>query len=398
MAIGLKAQFTDVSTQERSVIPEFELLSWKSFPLLKYLTGGDDARPSLNNLSVPCETVKYEWIEKQDPPISGQLGAAIATTPAAGTAENLTFSLSTPGNTLFAQEINEGTVIQIGSELMWVTSANGSATVGVTRGYAGTTPATALINAQIFLAGKAHRETAAAPTARQIIPTMPWNQVQQFVDTISLTEIEQATKRFHGNGDKALDVETADRMRNLMVAMSVALYRGQRVAAAASVAGAFGGFKTFIPAAQRVPGGAANLTAAMVLTAMQNCYDNGGPDTTPDLIVCNSFNRRRLSTQFATTNVSTWRSQSDAAGGVKVDTLITDFGDVKVLLDPFCPTTEVYLLKSDLVGVGPLQGKDFKRTMLAKTGPQDSWMIHGAYTLEVRRGVAHNVIENLLAS
>jgi hypothetical protein len=143
------------------------------------------------------------------------------------------------------------------------------------------------------------------------------------------------------------------------------------------------------------------LTATMVLNQMQACFDVGGMDTTPDTIVCNSFQRRKLTTEFSTTsgNVTTYRTQEERRAGVRVDVIVTDFGDIDILLDPWCPPDEVYFIKKDLLGIGPLKGKAFVRTMLAKTGPQDQWMIHGAYTMEVRKGSAsHRILTNLTTS
>lgn len=400
MALGVKAQYADSVTQTRSVIPEFDLLNWKTFPLLKLLTGGSEDKPSLNNLSQGCEVVKYEWMEKKDQPVSGTLLDAIATAGATTLRYRTTGDANvTDSDVLFASEINEGTVIQIDSELMWV-SANDTTNKQLTvqRGYAGTTAATHSALAKIYLATRAHKETAAAPTPRQLIPTLQYNYVQQFVDSFALTEIEQAVKRY--GVTNAIEIETADRMRALMVAMSMSMFRGRRGEGTASNAASMGGFKQYMTSVA-AGANATALSAAIVLNQMQACFDVGGMDTTPDTIVCNSFQRRKLTTEFSTTsgNVTTYRTQEERRAGVRVDVIVTDFGDIDILLDPWCPPDEVYLIKRDLIGIGPLKGKAFVRTMLAKTGPQDQWMIHGAYTMEVRKGAAaHRVVTNLTTS
>ena len=78
MAVGTKVTYADTTTQVRSVVPEFDLLSATEVPFLKLISGGDDMNPSLSSLSAPCEATKYEWMEDEDFSLQTTLGAAVA--------------------------------------------------------------------------------------------------------------------------------------------------------------------------------------------------------------------------------------------------------------------------------------------------------------------------------
>jgi len=384
MAFGTKASYSDTTTQIRSVIPEFDLLSPTEVPFLKWLSGGADDKPALNNLDAPCTLTKYEWMEDTDPAHTTTLGAAFADT--SGTALNLASGIA---------DLVEGQIILVDSEQMLVTVATGSNTATVSRGWGGTTAATHSNGATVTFIGSAHKEGADAPSAIYTFPTMPYNYVQEFTKTILLTEIEQAINRY--GIDKALDYETAKRSRQLFIDMEKQVFYGKRVLGTSSVPAAFGGLETYIPAANIVAGAGGDLTAAMVMSAVQKCYDAVGNAGIPDTIVCSAKARRKLSILFATYNSTvTYREQADPNGGIKIDKITTDFGDLDIVMSNWCPNSKLYVVKKDKLGIGPLNGIDMRREMLAKTGTSDKFMVTGAYTFQVRGSSCHGLVDNIV--
>lgn len=369
----LKASYANSTTAIRSVIPEFDLLSPKDVPFLKRISGGDVENPSLNSLSEPCTATKFEWMEDTDVALTTTLGAAVA--------DGVTTSWTIAAG--MSDLIQIGHILLCESEQVYVTNVSGQ-TLTVTRGWATTTAVAHANSTPVEIIGIAHREGDDAPNAVYTFPTLPFNYVQEFVDTIHLSEIEQSIKRY--GVDNAVEYETAKKMRRLAILMEKQCFRGSRVAPASGTAGAFGGLKTYITQTHAV-GGA--LTAADILKGLQACYDNVGAHAMPDTIVCNSWARRKLTTIFATTNVTTFRQQEERRGGIKVDRIVTDFGELDIVMTQWCLPSEVYLLSMDRIGIGPLQGRDFRREMLAKTGTADKWMVAGAYTLQVRASNAH---------
>jgi hypothetical protein len=375
--------YSDSTTAIRSVVPEFDLLSPEDCPVLKLISGGDETNPSLSSLSEPCTAMKYEWMEDADPAMATTLAAS-----ASGAATSIAVA------TGFGKNLVEGHILLIGTEQLLVGVTDATDTIPVTRGFAGTTTATAASSAPVTIIGRVHKEGASAPADRSLYPTMPYNYVQEWTASIELTELEQAIKRY--GIDNAVEYDTGRKMRDLMRLIERQVLRqDQRQVGSSTVPALAGGLKAFIPAANQVNLGAA-LVAKDVLDLMQTIYGTVGKSKLPDTIICGPWVRRKLTTTFATTSVTTFREQKDLRGGLKVDTIQTDFGqDLSIVLSDLIDPQDLFLVKREKLGFGPLQGKEFTRTMLAKTKTSDSWMVNGAYTFQVRASSCHGWIKNI---
>jgi hypothetical protein len=388
----VKQSYSDSLSLIRSVVPEFDLLSPKDVPFLKAISGGTDDEPSLNSLKGKCIGTKHEWVEKGDPALDTTVGAAAA-------AGDVTIGFPAP----FLAALQEGQIYlnETTNEQFIVGAPTGGRAlayvnpVPVSRAFAGTVAAAMSVGQVLRLVGRAHLEGADAPADRFITPAMPWNVVQEITATIDVSEFEEAIQRY--GFDDAVETETMDKTRALMRQLSRQVFLGRRSVGSANSPASMGGLGEFIDIAggnvQNAASGA--LTSAMVHNVMQSIYEKVGLSQMPDLIVCNAWGRRKLTQIFATTNVTTFRDQEERRGGVKVDTIVTDFGDVGVLLDDTVRPTDVWLIRSDCIGIGPLQGKELRREPLAKVGTSDRWMLTGGYTLEVRGWAKHGLIKNI---
>jgi hypothetical protein len=387
MPANPRYSYSDTTTAIRSVVPEFDLVSPTDFPFLKLIGGGADDKPSLNTLSTPCTATKYEWLELADPALSTTLTADITATAATG----VTLATADVPN------IVEGMILLIGSEQLLVGATNGANPVPVTRGFAGTTAATAASSsATVTVIGRVHKEGADAPADRTLFPTMPYNYVQEIAATIHASEIEQAISRY--GIDDAVEFETRNKSRDLFHLMERGCFYQTRVAPGSGAYPVYGGLRDFIPAANQADKSAGAIATTDVLNLMQTIYGAVGTSGMPTVAVCNAWVRRKLTTIFATTNITSFRPQESKYGGLKVDTVVTDFGELDILLVANCPASDLYLLKPDKLGIGPLAGMDLKREMMAKTGSADKWMIYGAYTFEVRAAKCHGWIKNISTS
>jgi hypothetical protein len=379
MAAGTKLSTSDTTTQIRNVVNDFDLISPKEVPFLRLISGGTDDTPSLNSLSVECQANKYEWVEDADMPMTWLfanmlIGDTTITVPAA-----------------VAAALGNDTIIQVESEQMRVTNATGTTTPTVSRGWAGTVAAAHTAGALkfAFIAGRSHVEGADAPSATYLYPSMPFNYVQEFTDTIYMSQIEQNIARY--GIDVALEYETAKKVRQLSIMMERQCFFGIKQAPTISVPGQFGGIKSFIPSGNIVAAGGA-LTTTAVSNALQAVFETVGVAGMPDTIIAGAWARRKLSAIYGTTNVTTFREQNDRMGGVVVDQIQTEFGNLDVILSNWNDPSEVYLVKKDKLGFGPLRNQELTRTPLAKTGTTDKWMVNGAYTLQVRASACHAVI------
>lgn len=381
--MGTSNTYSDTLTQARSVVDVLDFCSPEEFPFLKAVTGGTEKEPSLNNTSAEVKATKHEWIEVTDPAWNTTLAAAIV---GAGDS-SITIAAG------YVANVTEGMILLIESEQLLVGTTNGANPVPVTRGFAGTTAAAHANSTAVTIIGRAHKEGAIAPQDRKIYPLMPFNYVQEFAAKVSLSELEQAIERF--GIDNAIEYDSDEKTRSLLHAMERAFFWQTKQAPASNAVGAFGGLLDYVPAGNTVDASSGALTTDMVHNVLQNIFNTAGASKMPNLMVCNAYVRRKLSKIFATTNVTTFREQNDMRGGVKVERFMTDFGELAVLLCGNVNPTDLWIVKTDAIGMGPMRGKELTRVPLAKTGTSDEWMISGSYTAEIRKSTSHGRVKNI---
>jgi hypothetical protein len=134
---------------------------------------------------------------------------------------------------------------------------------------------------------------------------------------------------------------------------------------------------------------------------LQSVFDNGGltEDETFTLF-CNSRVKRDLSTAYIKSYGAGYFSQSRTVGGVTVDTILTDFGTLNVVVDRQMPKHKV--LAASMAEVSPVfldvpgRGHFFVEP-LAKTGAQDKVQLYGEIGLAYGAESHHGVLKNLAA-
>ena len=396
--------YSDAVTNVRSVVNVIDLVSPKDVPFLRWVSGGTDDRPALNNLSKPCTAMKYEWLEDQDTALSltmtstgqlnttGNLTAATTTTAiVAGT------PVLTAGQ---AARLRVGDLVRIDGtgEIVWVTSVNETydtfaATRAVGGGVAPAIAATASATTAMTIVGRAHAEGTDAASDYIIIPTAPYNYVQEITGSITITELEREVDRY-GIEDK-IERQTKIRTRELFRRLERnAIYGFRQAGTSTSVPSTMGGLAQYINSTVgNTTAVSGNVTKAVINTRMQATLDLVGMANMPDTLLVSPLGRTYINTCYGTaTNgqVTTYRDQNDPVGGFVTEMLRTDVGvDLQIITVNDMPTTVFYFLKKDMIGIGPLGSKEFTRTMLAKNGTSDKWQISGAYTMEVRASLCH---------
>lgn len=390
--VNPKVSYGDANTQVRSVIDVFELQSFTKFPLLKLISGGSDEAPALNNLDVGngrWNARKLEWMDEALPPLSTLTTASIATTGA--TTINVTAA--------DGLHLTKGTEILIESERMLVTTA-GDATgaVVVSRAYHGTTAAThTTVGTPVYIIGRGTQEGTATDLDYYTYPDMYYNVVQQFREQFQLTSIEQAIKRYgtlRAGTEAATDEYNKQRIKKTLKAMRdlhLSCYYGTRTDGAAGVIGTMGGVETFIDSGNVFSLSGAALQRADVNKALRLCAIGTGE--IPTHIIVGGFLKQKISSIYEA--VPTRYDAPNASGGIVVDRIMTDFGPIDVLFDPFCKTDQVYGFNVNYMGVGPLDGNDFQVEPLAKTGDFDPYQIRGVYTLMMRMPKKHFLIQGV---
>jgi len=140
------------------------------------------------------------------------------------------------------------------------------------------------------------------------------------------------------------------------------------------------------------------LTKTMILDLLQSVWTNGGiSESGTAAIIVNGFQRRALTQIFITDG--NYRETSRSVGGVSVDTIVTDFGELNVMLDRHMPADTVLVASLEqcrphVLSI-PGKGTGFFVEELAKTGASDKWQLYGEIGLEYGNERSHGKITGL---
>lgn len=139
------------------------------------------------------------------------------------------------------------------------------------------------------------------------------------------------------------------------------------------------------------------LTELMVLDTMQDVWDNGGiQEDEGRTLMTNSTQKRKLTKIFVTDKNYTEKTRT--IGGVRVQTIETDFGTLNIMLNRYMPqdTLAITSLEMCKPRVLLIPGKGFMfLEPLAKTGASDKAQIYGEIGLEYGNERQHGKLTNL---
>jgi hypothetical protein len=319
---------------------------------------------------------QYEWLEDTYPEISDTIDEADVYSTAATTSVTVAHG----------EYFHVGDVIQIDSELMWV-SAITSDELTLVRGYGGTTTATHLTTATAYIRYNARAEGATNTST-------PWTEVSSQVNYSMIlhksVEVTRSDKLFPNYGISNLVEYKIDKnMDILMEQLNRAPYYAATsvVGTKALTAGArsFGGFAQFITT---------NATALAGATLLRKHIDDeftqiftAGGNT--DLILCDAHFQKKVN-DFYEGFVSTERSET--IGGMMIKQLMHPLTGklVSVVVDRHCPAGYAYLLQKEYVGYITID--PFFYEELAKTGDSETGQTVGEYGFVCAYNKAHSII------
>ncbi|MGW6739718.1 SU10 major capsid protein [Streptomyces sp. NPDC055025] len=142
------------------------------------------------------------------------------------------------------------------------------------------------------------------------------------------------------------------------------------------------------------------LTEDLVLDLLQMVWDNGGiTESDTATLLCNSFQKRMLTKIFITDK--DYQESSRTVGGVRVQTIETDFGTLNIMLDRHMPAGSLVVasLEHCMPVYQEIPGKGhFFADPLAKTGAKERVMLYGEVGLKYGPETSHGKITNLTTS
>lgn len=336
MATGTRNTYTDTGIIRRAISDTLMMIDWTEAPLLNKL--GLNNESSFRLLNFP--NTKYEWIEDELSPVAGTINEAL---DASETGVDI--------QTGEGAYLKAGDILKVDDELMYVSSV-ATDTATVVRGYAGTTGAIHSDDAPWERVTIARVEGAAYTTGHTTTASVPYNHTQIIEEAIQITRSEKKNPKYGYSDTMAYHLEKLIgggkvgqkfRAGTLAIALQKTFYHGMRGAGTATTSRSMGGFNQFVTT-NVTDLAAAALTRTAIEDKMSACYEAGG---NPDTIVVGAWGRRKITT-FYDDLVRTERSEE--RGGSTITTVQTDFGDLEVMYDRWCPPGELYMFESNKLG------------------------------------------------
>jgi hypothetical protein len=336
MATGIRTTYGDTANIKRSIGDMIQFIDWTEAPLLRLFGTKNESKFRLVN----WPSTKYEWLE--------DTMSARETTLAEVASAGETADIAVTDGSIF----KEGDVLLCEDELMYVTSV-ATNDITVTRGFAGTTDAEHASGTALKLATIARLEGADYDTGHTTTMINPFNYTQILSEAVKVTGSEAVNSKYGVNDTMAYHLSklmggsngVGEKFRagKLPILLQQTFYHGHDAIGTASTARSMGGFEEFVTT-NVTDLNSAKLQRSHIEDAFQACYLAGGD---PDTIICNAWLRRKITTMYEGMITTT---RSETRGGSRIDTVMTDFGEMEIMFDRWCPTDRLYIVESGKLG------------------------------------------------
>jgi len=327
---------------------------------------GADGRSALSTGT--CFEKKVEWLDEE------------LLLPKSTLAANVTAGTTTIGvQTGHGLRFSTGDVVLIGSEKVKV-QAISSDTLTIDRGYAGTTAAAQATDAVALILGQALQEGSNPENPRAKDRTNRDNNTQIFGPTaVRVSATENVVRKYGLGGMSEFDKQVANRAKEQLIQIEQAILYGTKYDDESN-GRTMGGFTQYITT--NVDSTTTVITEATLLDDMQATWDVGGR---VDRLIVGATQKRKVSglATGAGTNLTIHTTQGEGTRGIVIDTLVSDFGNVSVLLNRWCRASDLFGIDRDQAELLTLRPMQFE--MLAKTGDSIHGQIVQEKTMRFRR-------------
>jgi hypothetical protein len=368
--------YSDTTAQKRAITDYVSMIDPSDAPMIQALGGLDGAASKFNLVNWPG--TKVEWLEDTLTPLTGTL-----TVSCASTSTEVVLTVDDPSM------YQEGHILLLGSEKMWVSSVSVSdSKVTVTRGFGGTTTATHATTANLVkIVGMARLEGATSDDMGFTDRTTNSNFTQIFHQEIKVSRTQAQISQY-GIRDE-FDYQAAKAIPSLMRLVELQTFSGnyRYVGAASSTPRSMGGLATFITD---------NLTSGASLTYAKMCYpaamsyaDGGGSDGW--IAPVSPTNLSKIDTLFDTSAFERidMNNVPDTVG-LDIRTLRTPYGKVNLLLDRWATDTEIWYI--DPRNAGFITFYPFTQEPLAKTGDYQYGEVVGEFSFLCKLDKSHGCL------
>lgn len=283
-----------------------------------------------------------------------------------------------------ASIFQDGHVIMIDAEYMVVSAVdvtNNTLTVE-SRSYGGTN-ATHVTTSTIYIVGMARLEGDDADYGPVVDITAPYNYTSIYQHGLKVTGTQQVISQYGIPDEFGYQANKA--LPEKLRLLDLALFHGVRAAGSASTRRSFGGLGTFITNNSVNAGGA--IAKSHIDTLMEYIMLDGG---NPDLLVVHPSIGRDIKDLIDTSSFVRLGNENTQLGMSPITRISTQYGDLRMIMDRFCPSAKAYVLDSKKVGVYQL--RPFQMHDLAVTGDSKKGELLGEFSFLVANDKAHGWI------
>jgi len=369
--------YSDTTPQKRIVEDYIAMLDPSDAPLVD-LIGGLDGGSSKFQFTGKGKVV--EWLEDTLTPLSGVFANA------ATIATNATTITVADGNML-----QPGHILLVGSELMWVSEVTpSSGAITVTRAIAGTSVASFASNATFSVVGMARLEGDDSDSIGYTDISSNSNYTQIFHKELKITGSEMAIDNY-GFSDP-YQYQAAKSIPEMMRLIERALfYQKAGSAGSATTPRYMGGLQAFISTDNYASG--ASLSVPKIEDAVELAYNAGGGGDYVAVVAPSTY---QVVKNLYDSSAFVRYAPEQSTFGTLVDKIITPFGNVTFVIDRWCPSTLIPILKTENVGMVTL--RPWQVENLAKTGDYEKTQLVGEFTLAMRLAKSHALLTAVSAS
>lgn len=360
--------YSDTTPQKRVITDTIARIDPSDAPMIEALGGLDGASSKFDFVNEP--STKVEWLEDTLISLTGALNGSITSTAT-------TITMADGDN------FQEGHIIEIDSERMWVSDVNNATeVVTVTRAYEGSSASHA-DSATVTIVGMARLEGDDSDDIAFTDRTVGSNYTQIFHQEVKVTRSQRQIAQYGISDEMAYQGDKV--IPSLMRLLEKHFYTATTSkAGSATTPRQMGGYQAFVTD-NKLSG--ASLAQSQFENAVKASYSDGGSG--PWIAGCHPDNLQKVKNFYDSSNFLRV-DRTEGTVGMVIERVLTPYGSVDLLLDRWAKAAQIPLIDPDHAGF--LTYYPFTQEMLAKDGDYDKSEVVGEFTLCVRQDKAHAML------
>lgn len=361
--------YSDTTPHKRIITDVVALIDPSDAPMIESLGGLDGASGKFRFVNGKSKVV--EWLEDTLISLTGALNGSITSTAT-------TITMSDGDN------YQEGHIIEVDSERMWVSAVNNATEIlTVTRSFGGTTNASHADTAAVAIVGMARLEGAESDDIAFTDRTTNSNFTQILHQEIKVSRTQDQIAQY-GIGEESM-YQGNKAIPSLMRLLEKHFYTSTVAAAGtASTPRVMGGYQAFVTD-NKVSG--ATLAQSQFENAVKAAYSDGGSG--PWTAYLSPTNLQKVKNFYDSSNFLRV-DRTEATVGMVIERVLTPYGSVDLVLDRWAKDAQIAIIDPKHAGFITLY--PFTQEALAKSGDYEKSEVVGEFTLAIRSDKAHAML------